>query len=46
MSKALRFLQLMAKHQGCPFFTIFLTMKTSSQNILITFLQIPLKLLF
>ena len=36
MSKALRFLQLMAKHQGCPFFTIFLTMKTSSQNISIT----------
>ena len=27
MSKALPFLQIMAKHQDCPFFTVFLTMK-------------------
>ena len=27
MSKALRFLQITAKLQGCPFFTVFLTIK-------------------
>ena len=40
----LLFLQITAKHQDCPFFTVFLTIKTSSQNILKMFLQIPLKL--
>ena len=45
MSKALRFLQITAEHQDCPFFTVFLTIKTSSQNISITLLQISLKLL-
>ena len=35
---------LTAKHQGCPFFYSFLTIKTSSQNILKTLLQIPLTL--
>ena len=44
MSKALRFLQIMAKHQDCPFLTVFLAIKTSSQNISITLLQISLKL--
>ena len=44
MSKALRFLQITAKHQDCPFFTVFLPMKTLSQNISITLLQISLKL--
>ena len=44
MSKSLRFLQITAYHQDCPFFTIFLTIKTSSQNISITLLQISLKL--
>ena len=44
MSKELRFLQIMAKHQDCAFFTVFLTIKTSSQNISITLLQISLKL--
>ena len=33
MSKALCFLQITAKHQDCPFFTVFLTIKTLSQNI-------------
>ena len=41
---ALRFLQITAKHQDCPFFTVFLTIKTSSQNISITLLQISLQL--
>ena len=40
MSKGLRFLQMTAKHQDFPFLTVFLTMKTSSQNISITLLQI------
>ena len=31
-------------HQDYPFFTVFLTIKTSSQNIPITLLQISLKL--
>ena len=44
MSKALRFLQITAEHQDCPFFTVFLTIKTSSQNISIMLLQISLKL--
>ena len=44
MSKALRFLQITAKHQDCPFFTVLLIKKTSSQNISITLLQISLKL--
>ena len=41
---ALRFLQITAKHQDCLFFTVFLTIKTSSQNISITLLQISLQL--
>ena len=44
MSKALRFLQITPEHQDRPFFTAFLTKKTSSQNISITLLQISLKL--
>ena len=44
MSKVLRFLQITAKHQDFPFLTVFLTVKISSQNILITLLQILLKL--
>ena len=44
MSKALHFLQITAKQQYCPFFTVFLTIKTLSQNIWITLLQISLKL--
>ena len=44
MSKALHFLQITAKQQYCPFFTVFLTIKTSSQNISITLSQISLKL--
>ena len=44
MSKALHFLQITAKQQYCPFFTVFLTTKTSSQNISIKLLQISLKL--
>ena len=39
MSKALRFPQITAKHQDFPFFTVFLTIKTLSQNIPITLLQ-------
>ena len=42
MSKALRFPQIAAKHQDFPlFFTVFLTIKTLSQNIPITLLQNP-----
>ena len=44
MSKALHFLQKRAKQQYFPFFTVFLTVKTLSQNISITLLQISLKL--
>ena len=44
MSKVLHFLQKTAKQQYCPFVTVFLTIKTLSQNILITLLQISLKL--
>ena len=43
--KAFRFLQITVKHQDCPFFAVFLSIKTSSQNISITLLQILLKLL-
>ena len=42
MSKALCFLQITAKHQDCPFVTVFLTIKTLSHNISITLLQISL----
>ena len=44
MSKALHFLQITAKQKYCPCFTMFLTIKTLSQNISITLLQISLKL--
>ena len=44
MLKALRFLQITAEHQNGPIFTVFLTIKTLSQNISITFLEISLKL--
>ena len=44
MPKAPHFLQITAKQQYCPFFTVFLTIKTLSQNISITLLQISLKL--
>ena len=44
LSKGLRFLQITAEHQDCPFFTVFLTIKTLSQNISITLLQISLEL--
>ena len=44
MSKAPRCLQITAEHQDCPLFTVFLTIKSSPQNILITLLQISLKL--
>ena len=44
MSKALCFLQITAEHQDCAFFTVFLTIKTLSQNISMTLLQISLKL--
>ena len=40
MSKALRFPQITAEHRECPFFTVFLTTKSLSQNISITLLQI------
>ena len=33
MLKALRFLQITARHQDFPFFTVFLIIKTSFQNI-------------
>ena len=42
--KSARFLQIMAKHTDCPVFTVFETIKTSSQNILITLSGISLKL--
>ena len=44
MSKALSLVQVTVENQDCPFFTVFLTIKTSSQNIWITLLQISLKL--
>ena len=42
MSKELRLLQIMARHQDCQSLTVFLTIKTS-QNISIMLLQILLK---
>ena len=42
MSKALRLVQVTVEHQDCQSFTLFLTIKTSSQNISITLLQIRL----
>ena len=44
MWKALHFLQITAEHKNYPFFTVFLTTKSLSQNISITLLQISLKL--
>ena len=44
MSKVLRFLYTTAEHQDCPFFTVFLTIKTSSQNISISCRSILLEL--
>ena len=44
MSKALHLLQITVKHQDCSFFTVFLTTKSSSQNLSITLSQISLKL--
>ena len=43
VKSALRFLQITAEHQDYPFFTVFLTTKSLSQNISITLLQISLK---
>ena len=43
-SKVLCLFQITIKHQDSPFFTVFLTIKTSSQNISILLLQISLKL--
>ena len=43
MSKALCFLRITAKLQDYPFFTVFLIIKTSTQNISITLLKISLK---
>ena len=44
MSKALRLVQITVEHQDYPFFTVILTIKTSSQNISITPVQIARKL--
>ena len=44
MSKALRFLQITAEHQDCPFFVVFLTTNSLPQNNSIALLQISLKL--
>ena len=44
MSKVLHFLQITAEHPDYPFFTIFLTTKSLSQNFSITLWQISLKL--
>ena len=44
MPKALRLVQITVEHQDCPFFTVFLTIKTCSQNTSMTLLQISLKL--
>ena len=44
MSKALRFLQIMAKAHDFPFLTVFLTVKTSSQTISMKLLHILLKI--
>ena len=42
MSKALRFVQITAKHQDFPFLKVFLIIKASFQNILITLLRLCL----
>ena len=42
MSKAFSFLQTTAEHHDFPVFNLILTIKTSSQNISITLLQIRL----
>ena len=44
MSKALCLVQITVEHQDCPSSTVFLAIKTSSQNISITLLQMSLKL--
>ena len=44
MSKALHLQQITAEHQDYPFFNVFLTTKSWSQNISIKLLQISLKL--
>ena len=44
MSKVLLFLQITVEHQDCPFVTVFLTIKTSSQIISTTLSQISLQL--
>ena len=43
-SKALRFLQITAEYKDCPVFTVYVTIKSSSKKILITFSQNLLKL--
>ena len=43
VSKVLHFLQIMTKHWDCLRYTVFPTIKTSSQNISIMLLQILLK---
>ena len=45
MPKALCLIQITAEHQDCPCFTVFITIKTSSQNISITLSQISRRLL-
>ena len=45
MSEALRFLQITAEHQDCPIFTVFLSIKTLSQNISITLVESSMPLL-
>ena len=42
MWKALRFLQITVEYQDCPFFYLFLTIKTLFRNISITLMQILL----
>ena len=42
--KSSRLLQITAEYQDCLCFTVFLTIKTSSQNISLTLSQISLKL--
>ena len=43
VSKALRFLQITAKHQDYQVFTVIISIKISSQNISFTLLQISFK---
>ena len=40
MSKALRLVQIIVEHQDCQFFTVFLTIKTSSQRLRLNFTNI------